>query len=117
MSAITAIAVIFVEILVSISVFAFFMKNGGENVWKAKIAPLASAVLLILALYLLMSRFNLLAGTVPEGVDPSLPESAWQLNGLGWFLVLSPFIAAAIGFVWALINKTENKALVNDILS
>jgi amino acid transporter len=117
MSAITAIAVIFVEILVSISVFAFFMKNGGENVWRAKIAPLASAVLLILALYLLMSRFNLLAGTVPEGVDPSLPESAWQLNGLGWFLVLSPFIAAAIGFVWALINKTENKALVNDILS
>lgn len=117
MSAITAIAVIFVEILVSISVFAFFSKNGGENVWKAKVAPLASAVLLILALYLLMSRFNLLAGTVPEGVDPSLPESAWQLNGLGWFLVLSPFIAAAIGFVWALINKTENKALVNDILS
>lgn len=117
MSAITAIAVIFVEILVSISVFAFFSKNGGENAWKAKIAPLASAVLLTLALYLLMSRFNLLAGTVPEGVDPSLPESAWQLNGLGWFLVLSPFIAAAIGFIWALINKTENKALVNDILS
>jgi amino acid transporter len=117
MSAITAIAVIFVEILVSISVFAFFSKNGGENAWKAKVAPLASAVLLTLALYLLMSRFNLLAGTVPEGVDPSLPESAWQLNGLGWFLVLSPFIAAAIGYVWALINKTENKALVNDILS
>ena len=117
MSAITAIAVIFVEILVSISVFAFFSKNGGENVWKAKIAPLASAVLLVLALYLLMSRFNLLAGTVPEGVDPSLPESAWQLNGLGWFLVLSPFIAAVIGFVWAAINKSENKKLVNDILS
>ena len=117
MSAITAIAVIFVEILVSLSVFAFFSKNGGENVWKAKIAPLASAVLLALALYLLMSRFNLLAGTVPEGVDPSLPESAWQLNGLGWFLVLSPFIAAAIGLVWAVINKSENKKLVNDILS
>jgi len=31
--------------------------------------------------------------------------------------VLSPFIAAVIGFVWAAINKSENKKLVNDILS
>lgn len=117
MSAITAIAVILVEVLVSISVFSFFRKNGGENIWKATIAPLASAVLLILAEYLLMSRFNLLAGTVPDGVDPSLPESAWQLNGLGWFLVLSPFLAAAIGYVWALVNKSEKNDLVKDILS
>jgi amino acid transporter len=117
MSAITAIAVILVEVLVSFSVFAYFLKHGGENVWKSNIAPLASAVLLMLAEYLLMSRFNLLAGTVPEGVDPSLPESAWQLNTLGWVLVLSPFIAAAVGFVWALVNKSENKELVTDILS
>lgn len=117
MSAITAIAVILVEILVSISVFAFFNKNGGENVWKSKVAPLASAIVLAFAEYLLMSRFNLLAGTVPEGVDPSLPESAWQLNTLGWILVLSPFIAAAIGYVWALVNKSENNELVKDILS
>jgi amino acid transporter len=117
MSAITAIAVILVEILVSFSVFAFFNKNGGENVWKSKIAPLASAIVLIFAEYLLMSRFNLLAGTVPEGVDPSLPESAWQLNTLGWVLVLSPFIAAAIGYVWAMVNKSEKNELVKDILS
>lgn len=117
MSAITAIAVIFVEVLVSLSVFRFFLKNGGENVWKSKIAPLASAALLILAEYLLMSRFNLLAGTAPEGVDPSLPESAWQLSGLGWALVLSPFIAAAIGYVWAVVNKNEKNELVQDILS
>jgi amino acid transporter len=117
MSAITAIAVILVEVLVSFSVFAYFLKHGGENVWKSKIAPLASAVLLMLAEYLLMSRFNLLAGTVPEGVDPSLPGSAWQLNTLGWVLVLSPFIAAAVGYVWALVNKSENKELVTDILS
>ena len=117
MSAITAIAVILVEILVSISVFAFFNKNGGENVWKSKVAPLASAVLLIFAEYLLMSRFNLLAGTAPEGVDPSLPENAWQLSSLGWILVLSPFIAAAIGYVWALVNKSEKNELVKDILS
>lgn len=117
MSAITAIAVILVEILVSFSVFAFFNKHGGENVWKSKIAPLASAIILIFAEYLLMSRFNLLAGTAPEGVDPSLPESAWQLSTLGWVLVLSPFIAAAIGYVWALANKSETNELVKDILS
>ncbi|MEY4981150.1 MAG: hypothetical protein RL174_488 [Actinomycetota bacterium] len=117
MSAITAIAVILVEILVSFSVFAFFNKHGGENIWKSKVAPLASAIILIFAEYLLMSRFNLLAGTAPEGVDPSLPESAWQLSTLGWVLVLSPFIAAAIGYVWALANKSEKNELVKDILS
>lgn len=117
MSAITVIAIMFVEILVSLAVVRFFMKNSGENVWKAKIAPIASIVALAFGEYLLMSRFNLLAGTAPEGVDPSLPESAWQLSGFGWFLVLSPFIAAAIGYIWALINKSENNELVRDILS
>jgi amino acid transporter len=117
MSAITAIAIIFVEILVSIAVVVHFMKEGGENVWRSKVAPIAAAVGLALGLYLLMSRFNLLAGTVPEGVDPSLPESAWQLNSLGWGLVLTPFIAALIGYVYAMVNKKENASLVKDILS
>jgi hypothetical protein len=106
-----------VEVLVSVAVVRFFKQNGGENLWKSTIAPVASAILLLLALYLLMSRFNLLAGTVPDGVDPSLPESAWQLNGLGWFLVLLPFIAGVIGYVWALINKSEKNELTKDMLS
>jgi hypothetical protein len=46
-----------------------------------------------------------------------LPESAWQLSGLGWGLVLTPFIAAAIGYIVAMINKKENANLVKDILS
>ena len=117
MSAITAIAIIFVEILVSIAVVVHFMKEGGENVWRSKVAPIAAAVGLALGLYLLMSRFNLLAGTAPEGVDPSLPESAWQLNALGWGLVLTPFIAALIGYIYASVNKKENASLVKDILS
>lgn len=117
MSAVTAIAIIFVEILVSIAIVAHFMKEGGENVWRSKVAPIAAAIGLLLGEYLLMSRFNLLAGTVPEGVDPSLPESAWMLNGLGWTLVLSPFVAAIIGYVIALVNKKENASLVKDILS
>jgi amino acid transporter len=117
MSSITAVAVMVVEVLVSLAIFRFFRKEGGENVWKSTIAPLASAALLAGGAYLVMSRFNLLAGTAADGVDPSLPESAWSLSPLGWFLVLSPFIAAAIGYIAAVINKKENASLVKDILS
>ena len=66
--------------------------------------------------FLLMSRFNLLAGTVADGVDPSLPESAWALSPLGWFLVLLPFIALVVGIVVGALNKKENANLTKDIL-
>ena len=117
MSAVTAIAIIFVEILVSVAIVVHFMKEGGENVWRSKVAPIAAAIGLLLGEYLLMSRFNLLAGTAPEGVDPSLAESAWMLNSLGWTLVLSPFVAAIIGYVVSVTSKKENASLVKDILS
>jgi amino acid transporter len=117
MSATTVIALILVEVLVSIAVVRYFMKNGGANIWQAKIAPIASIVLLVFGEYLLMSRFNLLAGTVPDGVDPSLAESAWQLNTFGWVLVLSPFIAAAIGYVWARFRMSADNEIARDMLS
>jgi amino acid transporter len=114
MSGVAVIAVVAVEILVSIAVIAFFQKNGGGNLWNSKIAPGLSIVLLVAGLYMLMARFNLLAGTVADGVDPSLPESGWALSGLGWFLVLSPFIAFVIGFVVSSTNKSKNAALIKD---
>ena len=114
MSGVAVIAVVAVEILVSIAVIAFFQKNSGGNLWNSKIAPGLSIVLLIAGLYMLMARFNLLAGTSADGVDPSLPESGWALSGLGWFLVLSPFIAMAIGFVVSSTNKSKNAALIKD---
>ena len=116
MSAITSIAIFFVEILVSLAVIKFFSK-GGENMWKGTIAPALSALVLSFGLYLLMSRFNLLAGTAPEGVDPSLPESAWALSGFGWALVLSPFVAAVIGYIVATVRNVHHTKMVDDVLS
>ena len=116
MSAITVIAIVLVEVLVSIAVIVYFIKNKGANVWQGKIAPILAIIGLVFGEYLLMSRFNLLAGTAPDGVDPSLPESAWALSPLGWVLVLLPFIALVVGIIVGALNKKENANLTNDIL-
>lgn len=116
MSAITAVAIMFVEILVSIAVIVYLRKDGTVHIWKSTIAPLLSAIGLAAGLYLLMSRFNLLGNLAAEGVDPTLGESAWQLSPLGWAFVLSPFVAAAIGFAVASAAKNKNE-LGADILS
>jgi len=117
MSGVTAIAIILVEILVSIAVVVYFMKNSGANVWQGKVAPIVAAVGLALGEYLLMSRFNLLAGTVADGVDPSLPGSSWLLSPLGWVLVLAPFVAMIAGFVVSVFQKNQNDQMAKDILS
>jgi amino acid transporter len=114
MSAVTAVAIIFVEILVSIAIVAHFSKNKGANVWQGTFAPLVAAIGLALGEYLLMSRFNLLGSLAPT---PERAGNAWDLSPLGWFLVLSPFIAAVIGYIVSTVNKNENSDLVNDILS
>ena len=115
LSAVAVLAITLVEILVSIAVIVYFAKNKGANVWQGKIAPALAAVGMLLALYLIVARFNLLAGTVADGVDPTLPESAFALNPLGWFLVALPVIFFVIGLISALINKKENTSLVKDM--
>jgi amino acid transporter len=117
MSSVAVLAIVFVEVLVSIAVIVYFSKNEGANVWQGKIAPALAAIGMGIAAYLLVSRFNLLAGTVADGVDPSLPESAFQMNALGWFLVALPLIMFVIGLISAVINKKENSKLTDDILS
>ena len=116
MSAITAVAIMFVEVLVSIAIMVYLRKDGTFNLWKSTIAPLLSALGLAAGLYLLMSRFNLLGNLAAEGVDPTLPESAWMLSPMGWAMVLSPFVAAVIGFVVAAATKNKRE-LAADILS
>ena len=113
MSAVTAVAIIFVEILVSLAIVAFFRKNGGANLWQGTISPILALVGLVIGEYLLMSRFNLLGGLAPS---PEESGTAWALTPLGWVLVLSPFIAAVIGAIVASTSKS-NKALTEDILS
>jgi amino acid transporter len=115
LSAVAVLAITVVEILVCIAVIVYFSKNEGANVWQGKIAPALAAVGMTLALYLITARFNLLAGTAAEGVDPSLPESAFALSPLGWFLVALPVIFFVIGLVVAVVNKKENSSLVSDM--
>jgi amino acid transporter len=116
MSAVTAVAIMLVEVLVSIAIIVFFAKNKGENIWRSTIAPAISAVVLSVGVYLLMARFNLLGNLAAEGVDPTLAESAWKLSPFGWFLVLLPIIGGVLGLVIAAVRK-GNKTLEQDLLS
>jgi hypothetical protein len=117
MSAVTAVAIMFVEILVSIAIVVYLGKDKTVSIWKSTIAPLVATIGLGVGLYMLMSRFNLLASLAPEGVDPSLADSAWKLSELGWTLVLLPFAAAVVGLIVSMIQKNSKKELLDDILS
>lgn len=114
MSAITAIAIMLVELLVSAAVIRFFMQNKGTHWFKAIVAPGLSLIALGFGLYLLMSRFNLLSGLAPS---PEESGNAWSLTTLGWILVLLPFIALVVGVIWGLINKKDDSKASADILS
>ncbi|MEI8231920.1 MAG: APC family permease, partial [Actinomycetes bacterium] len=114
MSAITAIAIMLVEFLVSLAVIRFFMQNPGTHWFKALVAPGLSLLMLGVGEYLLMSRFNLLSGLAPS---PEEGGTAWAMTTLGWTLVLLPFAALIIGYIWGLINKNDDSKMSDDILS
>lgn len=111
------IAIAFVEILVSIAVIAYFARHRGEaSIWAALIAPILSIIGLVVGLWLLMSRFGLLAGTVEDGVDPT--QQAWGLNATGWTLVLLPFVMFVVGLVVGkLRTNEENEDAVADLVT
>lgn len=115
LSTVAVVAITLVEILVSLAVIAYFRKNGGANVWQSVIAPALATLGMALAMYLIIARFNLLSGTVADGVDPTLPESAFALSPLGWFLVALPFLFFVGGLISAIINTKENSSLVDDM--
>jgi amino acid transporter len=116
-SGLAVLAIVFVEILVSLAVIAFFSRHRGEaSVWASVIAPLLSILGLTVGLWLLASRFGLLAGTTAEGVDPTVEP--WGLNTTGWILVLTPFVMFAVGLlVGKLRTNTENEDAIADLVS
>ena len=116
-SGLAVLAIVFVEILVSISVIAFFSRHQGEaSVWASVIAPLLSIIGLTVGLWLLASRFALLAGTAAEGVDPT--QQPWGLNTTGWVLVLAPFVLFIVGLIVGKARlKEENEDAIADLVT
>ncbi|MCO1656138.1 APC family permease [Pseudonocardia humida] len=97
-SGLAVISVVVVEILVCVAVLAYFGRSGRErHWWSTTAAPILAGLGLLTGLYLLISRFGLLAGTVPDGVDPS--TTPWTLSATGWTLVLLPFVVLVAGVV------------------
>ena len=114
-SGVSVVAIVLIEILVCVAVLSYFGRNAGtEGLFVTKIAPTLAAIGLVLGEYLLMSRFGLLAGTVAEGVDPTV--TPWGLSALGWSLVLAPFAVFVFGLIFAQRQKAD-PALVEDFLT
>jgi amino acid transporter len=115
-SGLAVVSIVLIEILVCVAVIVYFhMHPGDEGVFTTKIAPALATVGLVLGVYLLMSRFALLAGTVADGMDPT--TTPWAMNTLGWSLVLLPFAVFALGFLYSLTQGRKLDALVSDVLN
>jgi amino acid transporter len=105
-SGLAVIAVVLVEVLVCVAVLAYFRGTGrGGHWWSTLAAPVLAGLGLLTGLYLLVSRFGLLAGTVPEGVDPT--TTAWRLSATGWTLVLLPLAVFLVGLVWGAVLSRQ----------
>jgi amino acid transporter len=116
-SGLSVIAIVFVEILVSVAVIAYFRRTGEDRrVWHTIVAPALAAVGLLIGLYLLVSRFGLLAGTVAEGSDPT--AQTFALSTTGWVLVAAPFVAFAVGVIVGVRRRSrDDDAALRDLIS
>jgi amino acid transporter len=116
-SGLAVVAIVVVEVLVCVAVIVYFRRAGEDaRSWNTLVAPALAALGLLVGLYLLTSRFGLLAGTVAEGVDPT--TQAWGLNTTGWVLVLLPFVVLVAGAaIGAARRRDENADAVRDLVS
>jgi amino acid transporter len=116
-SGLAVTAIVFVEILVSIAVIAYFRRTGEDRrLWHTLVAPALAAVGLLIGLYLLISRFGLLAGTVAEGADPT--TDSFSLSTTGWILVAVPFVAFVVGTVVGVARHSrEDDPALRDLVS
>jgi len=122
-SAVAVLAIVLTEILVSIAVIVYFRRTKeNTKIWNTKIAPALAILGLGLGMVMLMARFNLFAGTAP---DPAMcPGDAgsgcgpFELNPLGWFLVLLPFVFFVIGLVLGAVRRDkENYDAVHNFVT
>lgn len=116
-SGLAVLAIVVVEILVSLAVIVYFRRTREDTrPWNTLVAPALAIVGLAIAAYLLMSRFGLLAGTVAEGVDPT--TQTFGLSTTGWILVLAPFVVLVLGMaVGAARRGSERRQAVADLVS
>lgn len=116
-SSVAVLAIVIVEILVSVAVIAYFRRNPVDaKAWNTLIAPIVAVIALAVGAYLLVAKFALLAGTVAEGKDPTVESFA--MNGTGWFLVSLPVIAFVVGIIVGLIRRNEENAdAIADLVS
>jgi amino acid transporter len=111
--AVAVIAIVLTEILVSISVIAYFRRTKEDTrVWHTLIAPVLSIIGLVIGEYMLMSNFNLFSGTSAGDGGP------WQMNTTGWILVLLTFAVFVVGLLVGLLRKgRENYDSVRNFVS
>jgi amino acid transporter len=114
-SAIAVIDVVTVEILVCVAVLVYFRRPGsGGHWWSTTVSPVLAGLGLLCGL---ISRFGLLAGTVPDGVDPA--TTSWQLSAVGWTLLLLPLVLLLVGLVLGavLLRTGPHRPALADIVS
>lgn len=122
-SAVAVIGIVFTEVLVSLAVIVYFRRTKEDTrVWHTLIAPALAVILLGLGEYMLMARFNLFAGTAPDPSmcpgDPGSGCGPFELNGLGWFLVLLPFIFFVLGLILGAVRRDkENYDAVHNFVT
>ena len=116
-SALAVLAIVLVEILVCVAVIAYFRRSPDDagRLWSTLIAPIVAIVGLVLGMYLLLSRFGLLAGTAAEGVDPA--TQSWSLSPLGWILVALPFVVLAAGAAVGVLRRDKNADAIADLVT
>lgn len=115
-SGLAVVAIVLIEILVCAAVVVYFRKHAGsENLFQTMVAPILAGIGLAVGEYLLMSRFGLLAGTVAEGVDPTV--TPWGLSTIGWVLILLPFALLLAGWIVSHLRTSANEDLLRDVVS
>jgi amino acid transporter len=116
-SGLAVIAVVLVEVLVCLAVLVHFRgTRRGGHWWSTVAAPVLAGLGLLTGLYLLIGRFGLLAGTVPDGVDPAV--TAWRLSATGWTLVLLPFVVFLAGSLLGTVlsRRAGDRSALRDIV-